>query len=164
MRNRCKTLLRDHSVLEVTLKACLKHAQSQLYLRPSPLEDLKDLPYCSKDYLTMAEQVYVYSLDLIETYHFLHMSLPRGFLNCYLFTSLLEYLIKAVQNLCVCILPSMSVSVEILSCRAVKVLEFHVDLEPMTYLYPAAPGPVALWCSPVEVRLISNSNSVFHYL
>ena len=25
MRNRCKTLLRDHSVLEVTLKACPRH-------------------------------------------------------------------------------------------------------------------------------------------
>ena len=46
MRNRCKTLLRDHSVPEVTRKACLQHAQSQPYLRPSPLEDLKDLPFC----------------------------------------------------------------------------------------------------------------------
>ena len=44
MRNRCKTLLRDHSVPEVTLQAYPKQAQSQLYLRPSPLEDLKDLP------------------------------------------------------------------------------------------------------------------------
>ena len=43
MRNRRKTLLRDHSVLEVTLKACPKHALSQLYLRPSPFKDLKDL-------------------------------------------------------------------------------------------------------------------------
>ena len=42
--NRRKTLLRDHSVPEVTLKACPQHTQSQLYLRPSPLEDLKDLP------------------------------------------------------------------------------------------------------------------------
>ena len=25
MRNRCKTLLRDHLVLEVTLNACLRH-------------------------------------------------------------------------------------------------------------------------------------------
>ena len=45
MRNRRKTLLRDHSVPEVTLKAYPKHTQSQLYLRPSPLEDLKDLPF-----------------------------------------------------------------------------------------------------------------------
>ena len=45
MRNRCKTLLRDHPVPEVTLEACLKHAQSQPYLRPSPFEDLKDLPH-----------------------------------------------------------------------------------------------------------------------
>ena len=45
MRNRHKTLLRDHSVPEVTLKACPKHAQSQPYLRPSPYEDLKELPY-----------------------------------------------------------------------------------------------------------------------
>ena len=44
MRNRHKTLLRDYSVPEVTLKACPKHAQSQPYLRPSPFEDLKDLP------------------------------------------------------------------------------------------------------------------------
>ena len=44
MRNRHKTLLRDHSVPEVTLKACPQHAQSQPYLKPSPLEDLKDLP------------------------------------------------------------------------------------------------------------------------
>ena len=44
MRNRCKTLLRDHSVPEVTLKAYPKHTQSQPYLRPSPLKDLKDLP------------------------------------------------------------------------------------------------------------------------
>ena len=44
MRNRCKTLLRDHSVPEVTLKAYSKHPQSQPYLAPSPLEDLKDLP------------------------------------------------------------------------------------------------------------------------
>ena len=44
MRNRHKTLLRDHSVLEVTLKAYPKHTQSQPYLRLSPLEDLKDLP------------------------------------------------------------------------------------------------------------------------
>ena len=36
MRNRRKTLLRDHSVPEVTI-------QSQPYLRPSPLEDLKNL-------------------------------------------------------------------------------------------------------------------------
>ena len=43
MRNRRKTLLRDHSVPEVTLKACLKHTQSQPYLRPSSFEDLKDL-------------------------------------------------------------------------------------------------------------------------
>ena len=53
MRNRCKTLLRDHLVLEVTLKACPKHAQSQPYLRPSPFKDLKDLP-CA----TVAEQDY----------------------------------------------------------------------------------------------------------
>ena len=46
MRNRRKTLLRDHLVPEVTLKAYLKHTQSQPYLRPSPLEDLKDLPPC----------------------------------------------------------------------------------------------------------------------
>ena len=44
MRNRCKTLLRDHSVPEVTLKACPKHALSQPYLRPSPFKGLKDLP------------------------------------------------------------------------------------------------------------------------
>ena len=44
MRNRRKTLLRDHSVPEVTLKAYPKHTQSQPYLRPSPLEDLKYLP------------------------------------------------------------------------------------------------------------------------
>ena len=44
MRNRHKTLLRDHSVPEVTLKACLKHTQSQPYLRPSLLKDIKDLP------------------------------------------------------------------------------------------------------------------------
>ena len=44
MRNRCKTLLRDHSVPEVILQACPKHIQSQPYLRPSPLKDLKDLP------------------------------------------------------------------------------------------------------------------------
>ena len=44
MRNRRKTLLRDHSVLEVILQAYPKHIQSQLYLRPSPLKDLKDLP------------------------------------------------------------------------------------------------------------------------
>ena len=44
MRNRCKTLTRDHSVPEVTLKACPKHTQSQPYLRPSLSEDLKDLP------------------------------------------------------------------------------------------------------------------------
>ena len=44
MRNRRKTLLRDHSVPGVTLKAYLKHTQSQPYLKPSPLEDLKDLP------------------------------------------------------------------------------------------------------------------------
>ena len=44
MRNRRKTLLRDHSVPEVTLKVCPKHAQSQPYLRPSQFEDLKDLP------------------------------------------------------------------------------------------------------------------------
>ena len=45
MRNRRKTLLRDHSVLEVTTQACPKHIQSQLYLRLSLLEDLKDLPH-----------------------------------------------------------------------------------------------------------------------
>ena len=44
MRNRRKTLLRDHSVPEVILQAGPKHTQSQLYLRPSLLEDLKDLP------------------------------------------------------------------------------------------------------------------------
>ena len=44
MRNRHKTLLRDQLVPEVTLKACPKHTQSQPYLRPSPFEDLKDLP------------------------------------------------------------------------------------------------------------------------
>ena len=44
MRNRHKTLLRDHSVPEVTLKAYPKHTQSQPYLRLSLLEDLKDLP------------------------------------------------------------------------------------------------------------------------
>ena len=44
MRNRHKTLLRDHSVPEVILQAYPKHIQSQPYLRPSPLKDLKDLP------------------------------------------------------------------------------------------------------------------------
>ena len=44
MRNRHKTLLRDHSVPEVTLKACPKDAQSQPNLRPSPFKDLNDLP------------------------------------------------------------------------------------------------------------------------
>ena len=44
MRNRCKTLLREHSIPQVILQACVKHIQSQPYLRPSPLEDLKDLP------------------------------------------------------------------------------------------------------------------------
>ena len=44
MRNRSKTLLRDHSVPEVILQAYPKHIQSQPYLRPSPLKDLKDLP------------------------------------------------------------------------------------------------------------------------
>ena len=48
MRNRRKTLLRDHSVPEVILQACPKHIQSQPYLRPSPLEDLKDLPQGTK--------------------------------------------------------------------------------------------------------------------
>ena len=43
MRNRRKTLLRDHSVPEVILQAYLENIQSQPYLRPSPLEDLKDL-------------------------------------------------------------------------------------------------------------------------
>ena len=43
------------------------------------------------------------------------------------FTSLLEYLIKAIQKLCVCVLPSASVSVEILSCRVEKVQEFTVS-------------------------------------
>ena len=52
MRNRRKTLLRDHLVPEVTLKACPKHTQSQLYLRPSPLEDLKDLPHTIINNLT----------------------------------------------------------------------------------------------------------------
>ena len=36
--------MRDHLVPEVILKACPKHTQSQPYLRPSPFEDLKDLP------------------------------------------------------------------------------------------------------------------------
>ena len=46
MRNRCKTLLRDHSVLEVMPKACPRHysVSAMPYLRPSLLEDLKDLP------------------------------------------------------------------------------------------------------------------------
>ena len=56
MRNRCKTLLRDHSVLEVILQACLKHIQSQPYLRPSPLKDLKDLPTCAKNFSKSLEQ------------------------------------------------------------------------------------------------------------
>ena len=43
MRNRHKTLLRDHPVPEVTLEACPKYAQSQPYLRPSPFQDLKDV-------------------------------------------------------------------------------------------------------------------------
>ena len=53
MSNRCKTLLRDHSVPEVRLKAYPKHTQSQPYLRPSPLEDLKDLPTTNGLDLTM---------------------------------------------------------------------------------------------------------------
>ena len=44
MRNRRKTLLRDHLVPEVILQAYPKHIQSQPYLRPSRLEGLKDLP------------------------------------------------------------------------------------------------------------------------
>ena len=50
MRNRRKTLLRDHSVPEVILQACSKHIQSQPYLRPSPLEDLKDLSPAGGDH------------------------------------------------------------------------------------------------------------------
>ena len=44
MRNRRKTLLRDHLVPEVTLKACPRHYSVSAVLRPSPFEDLKDLP------------------------------------------------------------------------------------------------------------------------
>ena len=44
MRNRCKTLLRDHAVPEVTLRLARGTIKSQPYLRPSPFKDLKDLP------------------------------------------------------------------------------------------------------------------------
>ena len=47
MRNRRKTLLRDHSVPEVTI-------QSQLYLRPSPCEDLKDLSVVLRNFSDIA--------------------------------------------------------------------------------------------------------------
>ena len=51
MKNRCKTLLRDHSVPEVILQAYPKHIQFQLYRRPSPLEDLKEPPK-KKEHIT----------------------------------------------------------------------------------------------------------------
>ena len=56
MRNRHKNLLRDHLVPEVILQAYPKHIQSQPYLRPSPLEDLKDLPKFSKQIIGKYKQ------------------------------------------------------------------------------------------------------------
>ena len=44
MRNRRKTILRDHAVLEVTLRLAQGTIESQLCLRPSLFEDLKGLP------------------------------------------------------------------------------------------------------------------------
>ena len=44
MKNRCKTLLRDHLVPEVTLKACPRH-YSVSAVPETLTEDLKDLPY-----------------------------------------------------------------------------------------------------------------------
>ena len=53
---------------------------------------------------------------------------PREFSNYWFpFTSILKYLIKTVLKLCFCILPAVSVSAEILSCGAEKILEFIVS-------------------------------------
>ena len=61
--------------------------------------------------------------------------LPKEICNLYIlqlapFTSVKNILIKAVQKLCVCILPNVSVSVEILSCGTARILEFN--LSPLT--------------------------------
>ena len=47
MRNRRKTLWRDHAVPEVKLRLAQGTIKSQPYLRPSPFKDLKDLPCAS---------------------------------------------------------------------------------------------------------------------
>ena len=44
MRNRHKTLLRDHSVPEVTLKACPRHYSVSAIPETLTIRDLKDLP------------------------------------------------------------------------------------------------------------------------
>ena len=52
MSNRCKTLLRDHGVPEVTLRLAQGTNESQSYLRPLPFEDLKYLPKVNLVFLT----------------------------------------------------------------------------------------------------------------
>ena len=76
----------------------------------------------------MAEPMYLYSLDLMEAYHFLHVSSPEEICELYNFQlAPISILIKTLLKLCVCILPNANVSVAILSCVAERILESNAS-------------------------------------
>ena len=67
MRNRCKTLLRDHAVPEVTLRLAQGTIKSQPYLRHSQFKDLKDLPDI-QDHPLRIEDIDNIQIHLLNTF------------------------------------------------------------------------------------------------